>query len=163
MKEVILEDKNKDISLDEIKLFMNEFNLKLPKGYIDFISKQNGGYPSLSAFGNPNEDGVVIECFYCISLNEYDYYTNEIQILPSREIIQIHQIIEQNIPSDLYPFGYDTGGAKFCISTRDEEFGEIYMFYMDGTSEEPVYLCDSFEEFINNLEDLEIYSEEEDY
>lgn len=163
MKELILEDKNKDISLDEIKIFLNEFSLKLPKSYVDFIWNHNGGYPSLSAYGNPYEDGVAIEVFCCLD-PDYDrkkYIPGK--LISVNDIIDSHQVLEKNLPPYLFPFGLDAGGGYFCISTKKDDFGEIYMFYMDGTCEEPVYLCDSFEEFINNLEDLQIYSEEEDY
>ncbi|GGG23224.1 hypothetical protein GCM10011344_24960 [Dokdonia pacifica] len=49
------------------------------------------------------------------------------------------------------------GGGKFCISMREEDFGSIYQVFLDGTADEPIYIMDSFENFINGLEDPSVY------
>ncbi len=156
MSKLILEYSETPISRAEVDSFMKEFNLVLPQDYIDFMIKNNGGDPNLSAFGNPYEDGAVIETFYFISLNEAYEYLNKYSN-PVRDIIKTYKIYEQNIPDYLYPFGCDAGGANFCLSMRKKDFGAVYLFYVDYTSDEPFYLCKSFKEFIEGLEDLEIY------
>lgn len=163
MKEIILRKSGKPLSIIEIENLLEVLKVKLPEKYSRFISDHNGGYPSLSAYGNPYEDGVAIEVFCCLD-PDYDrkkYIPGK--LISVNDIIDSHQVLEKNLPSYLFPFGLDAGGGYFCISTKKDEFGEIYMFYMDGTCDEPVYLCESFEEFINNLENLQVYSEEEDY
>lgn len=160
MQEIKLKNSYDSITREEVHQFIDEFNLKLPESYISFILKHNGGYPDLSAFGDPYEDGSDINCFYSISLTDYIFDIDSNIILPSREIIQTHQIDEQNLLKYLYPFADDAGGAEYCLSMREEDFGVVYIFFMDGTSDEPVYLCSSFEELINGLEDSDNYLED---
>ncbi|WGH74643.1 SMI1/KNR4 family protein [Tenacibaculum tangerinum] len=158
MKDIKITESAKPVSLDEFNSFINKYNLKLPETYKSFILKYNGGYPKLSAYGNPYEDGSEIDSFYSVTLKD----NNEIDdlIISSRDVIKSHQIMEDNIPSHFYPFADDSGGAKFCLSMRQEDFGKIYLVFLDGTSNEPTLICDSFEEFINGLEDIEKYEED---
>ncbi|TDQ28611.1 SMI1/KNR4 family protein [Tenacibaculum caenipelagi] len=161
MKDIKITESEKSISLKEFNSFLNEFNLKLPDTYKDFILKHNGGYPKLSAYGNPYEDGFEVDVFLCIDMTYNRTNISGDVILPSvNDTIDTHQVLENNIPKYLFSFGLDAGGNDFCISMREEDFGAIYAFYMDGTSEEPIFICDSFEEFINGLEDIEKYEED---
>lgn len=70
--------------------------MKLPKSYIDFKLKYNGGYPSLSAFGDPYEDGVNIEVFACVNLNyDREVYDNDV-LISVNDLIDTHQVLENN-------------------------------------------------------------------
>ncbi|WP_299105588.1 SMI1/KNR4 family protein [uncultured Tenacibaculum sp.] len=161
MKELNVSESEKPISKTDLDLFIDSYNLKIPDSYKQFILKNNGGYPEFSAYGNPYEDGFVIDVFSCFD-TEYDRYNSSSEVaLPSvNDTIDTHQVLENNIPKFLFSFGLDEGGNDFCISMRDEDFGTIYAFYMDGTAEEPVFICDSFEQFINGLEDIGKYEED---
>lgn len=150
------------ISKDEIRELENKYSLKLPESYKEFIMKYNGGYAEISAFDNPYEDGTIISVFCCIRLEEpeLDFLNPIPRLISSKKMIETHQILEKNIPKYLYPFGLDEGGGKFCISMKEEDFGTIYQVFLDGTVDEPVYVTDSFESFINALEDPSIYDED---
>jgi hypothetical protein len=162
MKDLKLRNVSKKISSTELKSFMNEFALKLPESYIKFILKNNGGYPEISAYDNPYEDGFTIQCFNRIS----PVHETILEILEKKEVnsarstIETHQRLEKNLPDHLYPFGLDVGGNDFCISMKEDDFGAIYRFFMDGTADEPIYITDSFENFVNALEDPAIYDED---
>lgn len=158
MKDIKLKESESPISLDELNQFIKEFKLKLPDLYKEFILKANGGYPNLTAFGNPYEDGVEVDSFYSITIED----NNEVDdlIISSRDVINSHQILESNIPEFFYPFADDTGGAKFCLSMRQEDLGTVYLVFLDGTADEPTLISDSFEQFINGLEDIEKYEED---
>lgn len=160
MEKLKLEQSSTSINLLDINKFIDEFSLKLPESYIDFILNNNGGYPNLAAYGNPYEDGSVVDSFYSISLDDYVFKEDKVTLLPSREIIKTHQILEKNIPSYFYPFADDEGNAKFCISMNEKDFGYIYLVFLDGTSDEPTFICDSFVKFINGLENIEKYEDD---
>ncbi|KAB1160356.1 SMI1/KNR4 family protein [Tenacibaculum aiptasiae] len=157
MKKLKLELSDESIKISDLNIFINEFDLRLPESYIDFILKNNGGYPNLTAYGNPYDDGLIVDSFYSVSLSDYRFNKDEVALLSSREIIRTHQIIEKNIPPYLYPFADDEGGAKFCLSMKDESFGKVFLVYLDGTYDEPTFISDSFSKFIETLEDVEKY------
>ena len=163
MKDLKLRKTANSITKEELQAFKTEFNLSLPKSYEDFILKHNGGYPEIAAFDNPYEDGVIIEVSNRISTEDEDFFARRGKVYSSRTAIQTHQQLEKNIPEFLYPFGLDAGGGNFCISMREEDFGTIYQFFMDGTAEEPIYVTDSFENFVNALESVDNYEDEEEY
>ena len=159
MKDLKLKKVSEKISPIQLKSFMNEFELKLPESYIKFILKNNGGYPEISAYDNPYEDGFIIQCFNRIS----PVHETILEILEKEEVnsarntIETHQRLEKNLPTYLYPFGLDVGGNDFCISMKDDDFGAIYRFFMDGTADKPIYITNSFENFVNALKDPDIY------
>ncbi|SEC37539.1 SMI1 / KNR4 family (SUKH-1) [Tenacibaculum sp. MAR_2009_124] len=158
MKKIQLIQGGEPISPEELEKFVNEFELKLPNLYKSFILASNGGYPNLSAFGNPYEDGSEVDSFYAITMVDNDKVDD--LVISSRDVIKTHQILEKNLSSHFYPFADDIGGAKFCFSMNDLDFGSVYLIFLDGTTDEPTFICDSFEEFINGLEDIEIYEED---
>ncbi|WP_299674425.1 SMI1/KNR4 family protein [uncultured Dokdonia sp.] len=159
MKDLKLKQSAEKIFPEQLEIFKNKFDLTLPKSYEDFISENNGGYPEISAFDNPNEDGSIINVFCCVRIEEpeLDFLNPTPRLISSKSLIESHQILEKNISKYLYPFALDEGGGKFCISMREEDFGSIYQVFLDGTVDEPVYVTDSFENFINGLEDPSIY------
>lgn len=162
MKDLRLEDSEKPITEEQYKLFLKEFNLKLPDSYKQFILKYNGGYPKISAFGNPYEDGFTVDYLGRIAPEKEGFFETYDSLSSTRLLIDTHQIEEQNIPKHLYPFGASEGNHTLCISMKDKDFGSIYVYYLDGTAHEPAFLTSSFEQFINALEDSEDY-EEDDY
>ncbi|WP_299132979.1 SMI1/KNR4 family protein [uncultured Tenacibaculum sp.] len=158
MKKIELKLGGIPISKEELEKFIKEFGLKLPNLYKSFILASNGGYPNLSAFGNPYEDGSEVDSFYTITMVDNDKIDD--LVISSRDVIKTHQILEKNLPSHFYPFADDIGGAKFCFSMKNSDFGSVYLVFLDGTADEPIFICDSFEEFINGLENIEIYEED---
>ena len=149
MKKVTVTDSGEPISDIEYGLFVLEFNLNLPESYKAFILNNNGGYPELSYFQNANSELYEIQAFYCVKLEVGDFLENLDSLTSSLEIIQDHQVDEQNIPSSFYPFGYDSGGSVYCLSMDSKNQGAVFKCYFDGSPER--YICDSFEDFVNGL------------
>ena len=161
MKDIKMYDSESAISIEVLDEFIIKYQLKLPESYKNFILKHNGGYAEICAFDNPNEDGTIVAEFCAIRLELGDFLEELDNIITVTQLIEDHQHLEKNLPAHLFPFALAEGGGKFCISMNEEDFGTIYLFFMDGTANEPIFVIDSFENFINALEDPAIFEEEE--
>lgn len=152
MTNLILEESKDSISVIDLNMFMEEFNLKLPESYIEFILKNNGGYPDKSIFYSENLDlKFDIDFFY--SINSSYYVKNVLESLDDlvtvNEMINNYQIEEKELESFLYPFGQNSGGTTYCISMREIDFGSILLHYWDGSDLQ--FITNSFTDFINRL------------
>lgn len=143
-------DSIEKISLDKYGEFVKIYDLNLPKSYMEFILQNNGGYPDKSIFYTKNV-GLDFDFFYSIDL---EYKDNDVldsldDLVTVNEIIDDYQIEEKELSEFLYPFGQNSGGATYCISTKGEDYGSVYLHYWDGSDLQ--HVCDSFEEFIEGL------------
>jgi len=150
-----LEDTHQQLTPTQIQVFETEFNLKLPEDYKKFILKHNGGYPLENVFENEQEEEFGIDSFFSI---RNDFTLGSEGVMSSKFIIDTHQIIEQNIPNNLYPFGNTPGNHTYCISLAKQDYGNIYIYALDGRKHAKTYVTFSFLNFIQNLkEDTENY------
>lgn len=152
MKDIKITESEKSISLEEFNSFLNEFNLNLPDTYKNFILKHNGGYPDKSFFYSKKVDlEFDFDFFYSIDLKYEDKDVLDAidDLVTVNEIIDNYQINDKELPIFLYPFGQNSGGATYCISTKGEDYGVVYLHYWDGSGLQ--FICDSFEEFIEGL------------
>lgn len=141
MKKITVNN-SKDILIElDILNFENKNNYKLPLSYKDFLLKNNGGVPNENIFWN----GVIeADVAYFYSLK---YGNNNIESVMSN----IHR--DDALPKTFLPFASSGGGSMYAFSMEKTGYGEIYLFHFDGS--DPFKLCESFEDFINNLEEDE--------
>lgn len=127
----------KNVSLEDINEFQQNYNIKLPESYKQHILINNGGIPKKDFL---KEKEITVSCFYSIKYGE-----NKIE-----DIIKNLQVLEDVLPKNLFPFANDLGGNDFCISLEENNFGKIYIWYHD-TGGEKKFIADSFQEFMNDL------------
>lgn len=129
------------LSISELEEFEREFKLKLPQDYKDFMLRFNGGIPE------PAESfGIVVLQIQPI---KYFPYQDNITI---EDTIRVLKIVQQILPEHFFPFAYDEGGNELCISLSEDDYGSVYMCYLDYGDDIPThYLCGSFGEFINSF------------
>ncbi|KAF9659166.1 SMI1/KNR4 family protein [Tenacibaculum mesophilum] len=152
MNKIQITDNIERISPDEFGEFVKVYNLNLPKSYIEFILENNGGYPDKSFFYSKKVDlEFDFDFFYSIDskYEDKDVLDAIDDLVTVNEIIDNYQINDKELPTFLYPFGQNSGGATYCISTKGEDYGVVYLHYWDGS--ELQFICDSFEEFIEGL------------
>ncbi|WP_435261019.1 SMI1/KNR4 family protein [Tenacibaculum sp. nBUS_03] len=145
-------DSIEKISLDKFEQFVKIYDLNLPNSYTEFILQNNGGYPDKSNFYS-KKVGLDFDFDFFYSIDP-EYKNNDVldaldDLVTVNEIIEDYQIEEKELPEFLYPFGQNSGGATYCISTKDEDYDTIYLHYWDGSSLQ--YVCSSFQEFIEGL------------
>lgn len=152
MKKIKITDSIEKISSNELDEFMKMYDLNLPNSYMEFILNNNGGYPDKSNFYSKKVDlEFDLDFFYSIDLN---YQNRDVlnaleDLVTVNEIINDYQIEEKELPNFLYPFGQNSGGATYCISIRDNDYGVVYLHYWDGSQIQ--YIEDSFTKFIEGL------------
>jgi hypothetical protein len=74
------------------------------------------------------------------------------------DIIEYLMFEQDVIPKYLIPFADDEGGNFYCMSTKEETYGKIYIFYpefCDDLDEAIVYIAPSLDVFINNMREYE--------
>jgi len=127
--EQIIDNNIKKVNSKEINSFLEEFHLNPPISFIHFLLKYNGGLL---------ENNDKIKRFLSIKYGG----------LNIEDMINIHQIIEQNIPKGYLPIALDWSDNPITINTNEgNQKGEIVKFYFD-TDEEPEVLAHSLEELL---------------
>lgn len=123
----------------DITEFQNQHQVTLPDNYKKLIKKYNGGVVE-------EHDDISILCSIKYGTNTVDSW------------IHIHQELENNIPKELLPFADDVSDNPICLNIKqdDENYGKVFIVYMDGGDLEPVLMTDSLEELfgVEKIEDL---------
>lgn len=130
-------DSEKQINDIELLEFENKYNISLPNNYKSFIKKYNGGF---------TEDSEIVDKFLSI---QYGIVTLAL-------IIESHQIIEKNIPSNYLPIALDWSDNPITISINEgTDNGKIVKFYFD-TDQEPEIVANSLEELleVNSIDEI---------
>ena len=135
---------NDKISKNDIVLFENKWNLKIPKDYKNFLLKFNGGEAYPEYF--PEKKETTHRLLYFLDLNEMEsYYEREFELIPENFIV----------------IGIIDGNDWLFISTKLNTLGKIYLGDSNtcrGAEEDDLeFISDSFTNFLN------IFVEEPDY
>lgn len=136
---------NSKIYLQDIKQFEQEYDVTLPKQYIDFLLEYNGGYPQESSFKISNDEGEsLVNKFYGI----WDMKSN---------LGEVFEILEGEILEDFVSIANDPGGNEILLGVSGENKGKVYFWIHDIESEYEIdnmyILADNFADFFNNLYD----------
>ena len=121
-----------------------QFNFRFPKDFRELYLHFNGGRPEKSRF--IDEKGPCI--FHELLPIKYG---NPLNILETS--IRRVKIDNALLPDHLVQFGVDPGGDYFCFSSRESDFGSIYLYHMDrrDSSRAIEYLTGSLNEFLRKL------------
>lgn len=138
-----MNSENGKITINDVREFELNYNLKLPDQYIDFLLKYNGGYPEASTFKISDEEGEsVVNKFYGIG----DRKGN---------LARVFEVLDGELPEGFIAIANDPGGNEICIGITEEYFGKIYFWMHDLDSDEEMgstfFLANSFNDFFNNL------------
>lgn len=141
-----------EVSIDVLREIEEVNHIKLPKLYVDFITKHNGAQLVADAFGyyDPNYERKM-ECgFAFVNVEEIQ---SDIELLQDIE----GQIVEEKyrFPKWLIPFGDNGGGDDICFDYRKDKTSDnppIVMWFHDmGFDHRIAFIAKNFEEFINML------------
>ncbi len=105
------ENIKQDLSLEEISTFEKEYNVKLPKEYIEHMLKFNGGYPIKDVYF----DRYPIDGFRPI---KYGNHTVEADI----------KSLSEFFPARSIPFAYSTGGVIYMV-LNEKGYSNIYYVF----------------------------------
>lgn len=137
---------NPKISLQDIKQFEQEYEVTLPKQYVDFLLEYNGGFPQKSNFKLPDDEGEsLVNKFYGIG----DMKSN---------LGKVFVVLEGEIPEDFISIGNDPGGNEILLGVNGEYQGKVYFWIHDIEPDEMdnmFILAGNFTEFFNNLYESE--------
>src|SRR5258708_7250633 len=130
--------------LDDVE---GRFGFKFPKEFRDHYLQFNGGYPEKDRF--VDHAGVcIIHEFLPIRYGNAD--------LTLEHSVQQVKVNSSLLPAYLVQFAVDPGGDYYCFSTRENDYGAIYMFRMDGNPQRMgEFLSTSLNEFLGKLRSRE--------
>lgn len=136
---------HKNLSLEQIKRFEIEYNVKLTKLYKRFLLKWNGGKVAPNLFMISGEQGrSVLNVFYGIG-DMYDNLADFIDIMDGR------------LPAGFIPIGDDPAGNAICLGTKEPYYEKIYFWEHEQEPENPddmsnmYFLANNIDEFLNSL------------
>ena len=139
MKKITLKHQEEKVTIPEVEQFELDNGFKLPISYKQFLAQNNGGVPKERIFWDGEIESRV-SYFYPLKYGE-----NTIE----KVIGLIHR--EDALPNTFLPFASTGGAGDYTISMNDDSFGKVYVFHYDDS--EPFKMANSFEEFINYLEE----------
>lgn len=131
----------------------NSQQIKLPADYRKFLLEYNGGRPVPDSFYFKGKTrGSSVDWFLGTDESESNSFTAYLKIYKNR------------IPRNFFPIASDPGDNLICISVRGSDQGSIYFWDYEGETESNgasdysniIPIADSFEEFLNNLHQIEI-------
>lgn len=105
--------------------FEDEFNVKLPEQYREFMIKYNGGYVDPNIFKFDDEGGSTV--------------LNELYPLKSEEDVDLYYIndLHEDYFSDGFiTIGDDPGGSDICLGVKGDVRGKVYFFDRESDYEE---------------------------
>jgi hypothetical protein len=144
-------------NISQIKKFEILINAQLPRCYIDFLLKYNGGRPICDTYDlieHIDKDYFTegISWFYAL----YDGYDCNIKTE--------YGMFKDRIPSDLIPIASAPCGNQICLCVKGVNYGKVYFWDHENEApegEEPWYenvylIANSFKEFIDKLYETEL-------
>jgi len=148
---------NSGKKLNEIVImkFEEQFAIKLPNDYKEFMLENNGGIPEgewvfdFVEIGDTNSTSSVVRNFLVI----YDEETNNTDSLnKSYQILRNDGYLQPNI----MPIGTDPGGDLICMSLSNESYGKIYFCNQELEDPDTGYMilsqiAVSFVDFLDGL------------
>lgn len=142
-----MNSKNPEISLKDVEQFESEHDVTLPKQYVDFLIKFNGGYPKESTFKISDSEGEsIVNLFYAIG----DMKSN---------LAKVFDMLDGEIPEDFISIANDPGGNEILLGVNGINQGKVYFWMHDIETEDEMgnmyFLADSFSQFFNNLYETE--------
>jgi len=143
-------DSKSVVSEQELTNLENQLGVKLPVSYIEFLKKNNGGYPQPDDF-DFSDDGSSIDRFLEVSDSK------------NESIIEYFNTYRNRIPKNYFPVAKDPGANLILIEINGAG-SKIYYWNHENEVEDSdipgmdnMYLIASnFDEFINNLYEIEI-------
>ncbi|EUJ25957.1 SMI1/KNR4 family protein [Listeria cornellensis] len=128
----------------DILAFEKRHNIGLPKDYIDFLLKYNGGYSKQAVFNISSENGnSLVNKFYGIG----DMQGNLDRVIDN---------LDGELPDGFISIGYDPAGNEICLGTKNSEYeGQVYFWVHDMESDLEMdnmfLLSPDFNSFLDNL------------
>ncbi len=138
MKDIKFINSKALLTIEDIQEFETNLEIKLPNNLKNLLLESNGGTIEIDAvYINGEKSDYSFGALYSIKygLNTIEYSTDMIQIT------------EQLIPREHILFADDQGGNQYTISTEEEDYGKIFIWYMDIGEPEKELVANSLEEF----------------
>ena len=126
---------NEKINEEDLLSLESELNIKLPDSYKELMLENNGGVPLKNYF--KGEYGIA--SFHPIKIEPND-------------LKSVFESFKDLLPSTLLAFADDMGGNSYCIDISEENNGKVYFIDWDEP-DDPEFLANSFEEFLEGLTD----------
>lgn len=139
MSNLSIKRTGEQISIKNIKDFETSLNIKLPKQFISFLLKYNGGIPSNGCFNTLDQE-----------------WGAEIRVLLKLDKLFFEPEI---LPEDLLIIGLTTGENYIGLSTGEDNKGKIFLTKfenyppdkLDYGDENLLLIANTFDKFIKNL------------
>lgn len=150
----------RNTTFDEIVALEQQINIRLPKDYVEFLLRYNGGRPKKNSCDlieviDTIETTCGISWFYTLA-EDYNY-----------NLFENYQIFLNRMPKELIPIASDGCGNQICLAVQGDNYGKVYFWDHDwehDEGEEPTYrniylIANSFTEFVNKLYEYKLEDE----
>lgn len=111
----------------------------LPVDYKNFLLQTNGGIPVLREFLVPQWGSSAVHVFFGF------------QRLKADDLNWNLDQFDDLVDSGVIPIGTDPSGNRICLGFSKEANGKIYFWDHEGSSDELIFLSESFSDFVAGL------------
>jgi cell wall assembly regulator SMI1 len=135
------------LDLNDLKQIEDKLAIQFPEDFKSHYLLHNGGYPSNDNYRWRTGGITGINIFF--SFKSVGHQQVE-------EIYENLVITEKYLPVGIIPFASDNGGNFFCVSAREQDYGQVFYcnndHYVNGNPESPlVFLENSLNDFLDKL------------
>ena len=141
--------KKDEITREVVEKVENELNISFPEFYAKCILKNHGAQPEENMFDFEEREGAVFGSLLHFNLNE------------KNNILEVYDDVKDRLPDLVYPFAEDPAGNLICFDYRENEEPDVVFWDHEQAQLEDEdaaisYICDSFEELLDQLYDVEL-------
>jgi hypothetical protein len=152
--ELILEDVGPLLNKEELKKVEEQYRLRLPKDYKEFLLKNNGGKPDRLYFRLDGKKAFTEAIHYFLSISD------DPDLSFSKYYERYHEA--DRLRKDLIPIAFDAGGNLVALCLKGSDRGRVYFWdheaETDGRGargENLRLIADTFEEFLEGLSETD--------
>ncbi len=164
MKNIIINNERTKLNIRDINLLENNFDIKLPEDYKNFLLTHNGGYPEKDCYSFIDvENASNLKRFLAFYDIKVDFH---VQIYD--DLVKEYLKLKDRIPQECIPIARDSGGNYVCLGIKGSEYGKVYFWDHEEEADEgehPTFanmylLANNFTDFINGLYSVDIEEQE---
>lgn len=139
------------VTEDDVNIFRKKYKLpKLPKEYLHFLIKYNGGQSAYDTFSfkmGDHTESSIISYFFSVSNDDNNIDTMNYAMSYS-----------DNYPRNMLPVACDYLGNTICLGIKGKNKNNVFIWIHDMVEEDDKWanmflVADSFEEFFNSLKE----------
>jgi hypothetical protein len=153
INDIAIKESKMSTTIEQIGIFEELIQAKLPEDYKKFLLRNNGGHPTADCYDliepiNPKNKSCSIDWFYALYDGEFS------------NLIKEFNKTRDQLPNEFIPIARDNANI-ICMSVRGDDYNKLYYwttdwsYWQDEDYNKLYLIANSFSDFINGLYEVD--------